>query len=177
MNSEQNIETETPPVVPEQLELLGYGARYQDEMCEMLEKTQLLTNSSRQDIELLSQFTHAYHAPANTTILNEGVKERMLWFLVKGEMQVVKRGEDGVEKQLATIPSGKGIGEIAFFDDQPHSASVTTLSDATLILLTRDNFLRMAAQHPRQSMNLTWKLAQQLSQRLRQTSDVLIEYL
>ncbi len=177
MNREQKLETEHLPVVPEQLELLGYGTDYQDEMCEMLGKTHLLSNSSQQEIEILTQYTQAYSAPPNTVLLNEGVKERMLWFLIKGEMQVVKKDEHGNAKQLATIQAGKSIGEIAFFDDLPHSASVTTSSDTTLILLTRDNFLRMAAHYPRESMNLTWRLAQQLSQRLRQTSDTLVDYL
>ena len=175
--SDVSIETQAPPSVPPQLELLGYGIGYRDKLCDMLEQMPLLANSGRLDIEVLAQFVHAYHAPANTTVLHEGVKERMLWFLVKGEMEVVKSDEHGVTKQLATIRAGKSIGEIAFIDEQPHSASVNTTRDSTLILLTRDNFLRMAAKHPRQCMNLTWRLAQQLSQRLRQTSGILIDYL
>ena len=165
------------PEVPQGLELLGYGVSYHQQLCEMLEQMELFTQSSQEDIEVMARFVHAYHAPANTTILREGVKERMLWFLVSGEMQVEKTDDTGTTKQLATIGPGRSIGEIAFIDEQPHSARVSTSKDSTLILLTRDNFLQMAAKYPHQCMNLTWRLALQLSQRLRQTSGILIDYL
>jgi CRP-like cAMP-binding protein len=159
------------------LELLGYGPSFQDELCNMLEEVQLLANSSRNDIEILAHYIHAYHAPGGTTILTEGGQDRMIWFLVKGELEVLKEKSEREKKRLAKIRPGKSIGEMSLIDEQPHSASVVTTRESTLLLLTRDNFFRMARAHPRQGMNLTWRLAQQLSHRLRQTSGQLLDYL
>ncbi len=166
-----------PFEMPEKLELLGYGQSFHDTLCEMLEKVQLLANSSRHDIEILAHYTHAYQAPRNTTIITEGGQDRMIWFLVEGELEVIKEKSATEQKKLAKIRPGKSIGEMSLIDEQPHSASVVTSRDSTLLLLTRDNFFRMAKAHPRQGMNLTWRLAQQLSHRLRQTSGQLVDYL
>jgi CRP-like cAMP-binding protein len=177
MNSENSTQSLLLPSLPKELELIGNGSENPQQITAMMQRMQLFSQSSLQDIELIARFCYAYRAPANTTLLREGVKERMLWFLVDGEVRVEKRDEDGINKQLATIGGGRTLGEVAFIDELPHSASVGTVSDSTLLLLTRDNFLKMAASSPRQSMNLAWLLAQQLCQRLRQTSDILIDYL
>lgn len=174
--SELNASGESLPLL-KQLELLGYGTSFQDQICSMLEQTQLFSNSKRQDIEVIANYTHAYRAPADTQILDEGGKDRLLWFLIKGQLDILKSTDKGTQKKLATIRPGKSIGEMSLIDEQPHSASVVTTRESTLLLITRDSFFRLASQHPRQGMHLTWRLAQQLSHRLRQTSGILIEYL
>lgn len=163
--------------LPDALEQLGYGDTFRPELCEMLEKIQLFSQSSRKDIEVLSGYVHAYRAPSGTVIVKEGERERLMWFVVEGRLDVYKAKDEEHQKKLATIRAGKTIGEMAMIDELPHSATVVTATDATLLLLTKDNFSRLAAEKPRLGLNITWKIAQLLSHRLRQTSGILVDYL
>lgn len=172
MNSEA-----TPTTLPEELEQLGYGDSFKATLCDMLDQVTLFQQSSRQDIESLADYVHAYRAPAGCRILREGQRDSLLWFVIEGKLDVYKEAGPGEEKKLATIRAGKTLGEMAMIDEQPHSASVVTASECTLLLLTKNNFLRLAGHNPRLGLNITWKLAQLLSQRLLQTSGKLIDYL
>ncbi|MGM0593826.1 MAG: cyclic nucleotide-binding domain-containing protein [Pseudomonadota bacterium] len=164
-------------ILPEALEQLGYGESFKETLCDMLEQVALFQYSSRKDIECLADYIHAYQAPAGCTLLTEGEREKLLWFIVEGKVDVYKETRPGEQKRLATIRAGKTLGEMAMIDDQPHSASVVTASDCKLLLLTKQSFLRLAGQYPRLGLNITWKIAQLLSQRLRQTSGQLIDHL
>lgn len=170
-------ETGTTDRLPEELEQLGYGESFKEKLCDMLEQVSLFQHSSRKDIEDLADYIHAYHAPVGCRLLNEGEREKLLWFLVEGKINVYKETQPGEEKHLASVRAGKPLGEMAFIDGQPHSASVVTASDCTLLLLTKNSFLRLAGNNPRLGLNISWKLAQLLSQRLRQTSGQLIDHL
>lgn len=166
-----------PADIPQGVECIGSGAGDRDKLFDMLEGIQLLSHSSRKDIDVISNYVQAYRAPTGTAIMKEGGKERILWLLSSGVLEVYKECDDEGQKMLATIRAGKSVGEMSLIDEQPHSATVVAAKECTLLLLTKQNFFRMAAEHPRQGMNLTWRLAQMLSHRLRQTSGKLIEYL
>ena len=164
-------------ILPEGLEQLGYGESYKETLGDMLEQVQLFSHSSRKDIQLIANYVHAYHAPAGIRIIKEGQKEKLMWFIVEGRLDVYKEGDRDTEKKLATIRAGKTVGEMSMIDELPHSASVITASDCTLLLLTKHSFLRLAEEYPRLALNITWKIAQLLSHRLRQTSGILIDHL
>jgi CRP-like cAMP-binding protein len=163
--------------LPEALRQLGYGPSFKETLCNMLEQVQLFSHSSRKDIEAIADYIHAYHAPAGTPIIREGQQEKLIWFIVEGKLDVFKEKDSDEQKKLATIRAGKSVGEMSMIDDLPHSATVITASDCTLLLLTKNNFLRLAADNPRLGLNITWKIAQLLSHRLRQTSGILVDHL
>lgn len=163
--------------LPAELEQLGYGDSFRETLCDMLEQVPLFRQSSRKDIEYIANYVHAYRAPTGCRILVEGQQQKLLWFIVDGKVDVYKETQPGEQKHLTTIRAGKTLGEMAMIDDQPHSASVITASECTLLLLTKNSFMRLAANNPRLGLNITWKIAQLLSQRLRQTSGKLIDYL
>lgn len=171
----------TPPTsvdaLPDGLEQLGYGESYKETLCDMLEQVPLFRQSARKDIEYIADYVHAYRAADGCRILTEGQQHKLLWFIVEGKVDVFKESAPGEEKKLTTIRAGKTLGEMAMIDDQPHSASVVTAGECTLLLLTKNSFMRLAANNPRLGLNITWKIAQLLSQRLRQTSGKLIDYL
>ena len=62
-------------------------------------------------------------------------------------------------------------------DNFPHSASAITTTDAEILLLTKANLLRICDEYPQLGNKILWRLAWQLSSRLRQTSGVLIDHL
>lgn len=157
-------------------EQLGYGSAFKETLCTMLEETQLFGAFSRPEVELLADFVHAYRARKGTTIFSEGKRDSFLCILVDGKLEVLKE-TDGSQRRLATIRAGKTVGEMSIIDEQPHSATVVAATEVDLLLLTQNNLQRIADEHPRLGYKVLWRIAQQLSSRLRQTSGQLVDRL
>jgi CRP-like cAMP-binding protein len=71
------------------------------------------------------------------------------------------------------VRAGSVIGEQAFVDGQPRSATVRSTTDSELLRLSRDAFETFAARDPALAMDLIFDLARILSLRLR-TSQALM---
>ncbi len=74
--------------------------------------------------------------PAGHTIVEEHGKPDELFRIERGRVAVVRASPDGAEHQLAELGPGEIVGEMAFLDGQPRSASVRTLTDVTLSRLS-----------------------------------------
>ncbi|MDP1997148.1 MAG: hypothetical protein Q8J90_08100, partial [Gallionella sp.] len=62
-------------------------------------------------------------------------------------------------------------------DGEPRSATAVVIETSTLAVLTQENFLLIMRDKPALSAKLLLKIAQLLSQRLRLTSGILVDYL
>ena len=160
-----------------QLEEIGIGSGFEDELCGMLEDTVLFQEFHHPEIETLAKFVHAYHAPKGTILVKEGEHDSYLCIITKGRVDIFKETQEFEKKKLTTIREGSAIGEMSLIDSFPHSASAITSKDSEIILLTKANLLRICDEYPKLGNKILWRLAWQLSSRLRQTSGVLIDHI
>lgn len=154
------------------LEQLGIGAGFQQELYSMLEGMQLLKDFDRTEIEKIAPFTGAYLARKGTRIFREGTKGNFMCLIVDGGVEILKSG-----KKITTVRPGKTMGEMAVIDGYPHSASAVAIEDTRLIMITRNQFEKMSDQLPKVAIKLLMRLATLMSLRLRQTTGVLCDYL
>ena len=63
-----------------------------------------------------------------------------LYIVKEGEAEVVARGEDGEETELAELSKGDYFGEIALLRDVPRTATVKAKGSLELYSLERDDF-------------------------------------
>jgi CRP-like cAMP-binding protein len=70
---------------------------------------------------------------------------------------------------LGDIGPGRWVGEVTVLDHGPATATVTATEVSTLLVLARDDFERLRAQHPELAARLVQALARNLAQRLRHT--------
>jgi len=89
-------------------------------------------------------------------------------------MYIVRRGEltvflekDGNQVELAKIPEGGMVGEMALFDQKPRSASVKASCESEVSHITTADFEKLMKQIPKWFVSLMTSL----SARLRQTND------
>lgn len=155
----------------------GCRVESNEQVCDMLESIRLLRDLNRCDIEALAECTHVCRAPADTTILHEGERDPFICFIVEGRLDILKERNAATQRKLATIRAGKVIGEMSLIDGLPHSATVVATEPSTLLMITRAGLERLVETYPRLALRLVWKLAQELSQRLRLTSGLLIDHL
>jgi CRP-like cAMP-binding protein len=99
-----------------------------DEKCAALRKIPFFA-LFKDDNELrqVLSFGNWMECPADTTLIHEGSVESTMFVLIRGEVQVEKKG-----KPLATVKAPGIVGEIGAFLDTPRTADVRTRDTATI---------------------------------------------
>ena len=101
--------------------------------------------------------------PKGSVIVFEDDPGDSLYVVREGRVKVVLVAEDGREVILGVLGIGEHFGELALIDDQPRSAHVIAMEDATLLVLRREDFRRRVEGSP----SVAWALLTELSRRLR----------
>ncbi len=102
---------------------------------------------------------------AGQILILEGEESTECFWVQKGQLRATVR-ENGRTRELRLIGPGELVGEMAFFDQQPRSCTVTAVTDCQFLVLHREDFAEMLDGQP------VWikKIIQTLSDRLRQES-------
>jgi CRP/FNR family transcriptional regulator, cyclic AMP receptor protein len=87
--------------------------------------------------------------PVNFPIMRQGEEGHSLYLLVAGRVKVHLD-----ELTLAELDAGACFGEMAVFDTQPRSASVTTLAATKCFILTQPQIYRAMTTSPAIAINL-----------------------
>lgn len=109
-------------------------------------------------------------------IFKETDVNRDLYFIVKGEVEITKRvhSKERPERLLATLSAGGVFGEGALLSGRPRSATVRTLVDTELLVLTEDQFRHLIERKPSLAISLILALLRIVNQRLISTNQELI---
>lgn len=147
------------------------------ERAELIDGTRWATDLSWPEIETMAGYMSAATVAEGGVLFREGEKDLTLYLVVTGSIDVRKRDSAGQVRTIATVGSGRTLGEMALIDGEPRSAGAVAAEDATVLLLTERAFHDMIKDPPNLGVKLLLKLARLMSQRLRQTSGALVEYL
>ncbi|HEX6441334.1 MAG TPA: cyclic nucleotide-binding domain-containing protein, partial [Stellaceae bacterium] len=96
---------------------------------------------------------------AGEAIVTEGDTGDRLCVVYRGEVLVRKGG-----RVLARLGSGDFFGEMALFDDEPRSATVTAVAEVEVLSLQRERFHTLVQQRPSVLMQLCTTLVRRLRQ-------------
>ncbi|KAG5459587.1 MAG: hypothetical protein BJ554DRAFT_8474, partial [Olpidium bornovanus] len=89
------------------------------------------------------------HFKNGQVVLREGELDKNCCIVVKGEVQVSKRGHDGADVPLVRLRQGDFVGLGALLSDKPHNATVSAAGDDTVLLqLSSDGLLEFVSQNP-----------------------------
>ena len=147
------------------------------QISKFVESTKWANTLNAKEVETLSNYLHVYRADKDAVIVREGRREAYLCLLVEGRVSVMKEGAQRTAKQIGTVAAGNTFGEMSLIDGEPRSASVVAEEPSLLVVLTGEGFARLSLEVPRLALKILLKLSKLLSQRLRQTSGVLVDYL
>jgi len=132
-------------------------------------KVSLFAELEPAEIESLSQVATARHVPAGAAILRESEPGDQFFVVVKGEVKVFVDSPDGREVVLTHLQTGEFFGEMALFEGEPRSASVTALTETELVAVSRNDFFAALSR----DFALTKKILKTLSARLRRANEVI----
>jgi len=147
------------------------------ERAELLRRTGWAKGFSAPQILALAGHLESYTAGDGCYLIREGARNASLAIIVDGSAEVVKEDVSDRVKVLATLGPGQAFGEMAIIDGEPRSASVRATSETTLLILSRRAFERLRGNAPELAVEFILRIAAVLSNRLRQTSGALVEFL
>lgn len=156
----------------EDLEQLGFGEGFLEELADMLGKTALFGKFELAELRLLAHYCGAYRVVAGHTLFYEGDKSRFMAVLISGRIDILK-----ADKLITTIRPGRALGEMSLVDGYPYSASARAVEESVIALFSHGQYEKLCAEHPRLALKVLKTLAGLISLRLRQTTGVLLDHL
>jgi CRP-like cAMP-binding protein len=85
-----------------------------------------------------------------------------MYVMVMGKVRVTSNN-----RELATLGAGQHFGEISLLDEQPRSATVTSTSPGSVIIIRREAFQDFCQREPNLGNHVLTRLATSLADRLR----------
>src|SRR6476620_12023303 len=99
---------------------------------ETLEKVGLLRSLERKDREIFEQRCQWRHAHPKEWLLEQNDIGTEIYFLTSGVVRVLITPSPDREIILGDIEAGGYFGEMAAIDDQPRSAGILAITEATI---------------------------------------------
>jgi CRP-like cAMP-binding protein/rhodanese-related sulfurtransferase len=97
--------------------------------------------------------------PAKTLLFKRGDPGDSFWVIQSGKVRVFRRDDQGTEITFSELGPGKSFGEMALLTGEPRSASVETLEETRLMILSKDQFDRVLKSHPDLSLSFIKQLS------------------
>lgn len=139
-----------------------------------LKKFQFFESMEESELRFLAEhLQHERYTPGQR-IVEENMSGKGLYLIVGGEVKVIKERQDADSLVLAVLRSGDFFGEMSLFDGGPHSAPVIAGTETELLILERDDFLKLMEADPIASLKITVRVAKVLSFRLRTANEKLL---
>jgi CRP-like cAMP-binding protein len=103
-------------------------------------------------------------------VVRQGEPEVSLYIILDGSFDVEINGQN-----ISQLRRGNHFGEMALLTRQPRSATVRAATNGRVLRLAADDFHRFVQAHPQDGVGMVTALAQELSERLRQTNQFLAQ--
>ncbi len=100
-------------------------------------------------------------------VFREGDDSDTCYVVHRGIVRATREHSDGRTLTLATFGPGEIFGEMAVFDQRPRSATIDAVTGTDLVAILGADMRRLLHDH----IEITFKLAEALVQRLRTTDD------
>jgi len=97
----------------------------------------------------------------NDILFEEGDQSKNLYFVKRGMIRIFKRKAEG-NIEIEIIRNGQVLGELAFFDGQPRSASAEALTTSELIEISRTALDEALSKFPEWLVTLTKTVSSRL---------------
>jgi CRP-like cAMP-binding protein len=159
-----------------QLEHVGDATQHATRIHGMVGYAPLFEQFSLAEIRLLGHFMQAFRAQAGQEIIREGEAGDFMMLVIEGRVEVFKQDRWNTPRLIAVVEEGKTLGEMSMIDGEPRFATCVAVEPSLIAVLSRDALALIILEQPMLGAKILMQLAVMLSQRLRQTSLRLVEF-
>ena len=124
-----------------------------------------------EDWDLLFGFMDIRSVPSGQALIRRGEPDRTLYFVLRGELEIIVQSSDGLTMgRVARVGAGAVLGELAFFDGGPRSATAWALTPCEVAAMSPDQYAAFEMASPGLARSLLFALGRVLATRLRRTT-------
>jgi len=138
----------------------------------ILQKTKWAREFSWEHIKKICFYIEPVIAKPGAIVFKEGDTDKSLGIIVKGAIDIIKENT-----RVTTLTSSQTFGEMALIDGEPRSASGIAVKETIIFFMTQDNLIRLTQDDSQLGVQLLWKISKLISQRLRQTTGMLVDFM
>jgi CRP/FNR family cyclic AMP-dependent transcriptional regulator len=131
-----------------------------------------MPDATASDWATVFQHAEVRRVAAGLALVQAGERDRALYLLTEGTIGVRLPRDEGAFK---TIDAPSVLGELAFFDGRPRSATLDAVTDVEVVRLDAGAFARLSAEAPELAQGMLLDLARILALRLRIASEVIAQ--
>ena len=118
------------------------------DLAAVLERTALLSNLSREELQTLAARTVRKLFSAGELLFSEGEPCSGLHIIARGKVRIFKTSVNGREQVLAVNLPGESVAELPVFDGGPFPASAAAVEDTEIAFISRRDFHAYCIEHP-----------------------------
>jgi CRP/FNR family cyclic AMP-dependent transcriptional regulator len=127
-----------------------------------LQMIPLFSELNNDQLEDISRFAVKQMYKKDNMVLIEEEVGSTMFVIISGRVKISRISDEGREVILSILVDGDFFGEMSILDGQTRSANAVTLEDTELLIIRRENFLRMLHDYPQVAINLLKELAHRL---------------
>ena len=132
----------------------------------ILKSIDLFSKIPESDLLILAMEFETVSFKANTVVMTQGDMGDSMYILVSGEVNV-----DVDTQRVATLKDKNIFGELAIFDPEPRSATITTTKDTVLFTIKSDVMYDLISRYP----NVSRGIIKILSKRVREKNNTAVQ--
>ncbi|NQV19501.1 MAG: cyclic nucleotide-binding domain-containing protein [Armatimonadetes bacterium] len=156
--------------------------KYQIDKKRIFEKSGVNQNVDLQDIIIFKNFTkkelrklfyisEIINLKKNDFVFKAGEINNNIFIVLQGTLHVLKASSTNSEKVVVSeLKTGEHFNESSIFYDFPHKVSVIATSDVSLMVIPRENALKILKENPEIASKILWQVSKKLSERLMHTT-------
>lgn len=119
-----------------------------EELTGFIKKHPYFSGLSREKLESVASRLQEKVYYKGELVIMEGEPCQAMYFIKAGTVRILKTSPDGKEQVLRMMSSGDSFNEVPVFDGGKNPASVETLVNTTLYILSRNDLISLVREYP-----------------------------
>lgn len=137
------------------------------EPIDILHKTLLFRNCTREDLDLVAGLFQQRHVRQNMTIFTEKMPAEALYIIKSGSVRITTMAGEGDEVGLLLLGPGDFFGETALILESTRAVTARAEASTDLLMLTRKDFQALIDLDPRVAAKITLSIAKLMAIRVK----------
>jgi CRP-like cAMP-binding protein len=152
-----------------------YPAAVSADKREVIRRVRAFAGLGDEECDAVLGVLRAQRGNPGDTLFREGDPGEALMIVLEGQLVARVRTQAGTEEEVARLGPGEVVGEMAFIDAEPRSATVSTPGGATVVTFTRSALGALKKSAPRVAAAIQRNVLLDVARRLRDAGEKLSE--
>lgn len=143
----------------------------------LLRRTAIFRSLGEAELNALLLCLRVREASAGERLFEQGAPGASMLIVAEGTLVATVKGKGGAEREINRMGPGETVGEMAFLDPAPRSASVRATSSTTFYELTEDGMKSLEDYARGAASAVLWAIIRDVTRRLRRIDGLIEEEL